>query len=138
MDFQDPQVAAVFQAYPDSVRERLLELRQIIFDVAAETEGVGSLQETLKWNQPSYLTPETKSGSSIRIDQLKNDDEKFAIYFHCQTTLVDTFRELYGDLFCYEGNRALHFHVSKALPKEPLSHCIALALSYHLNKRRSV
>lgn len=137
MEFQDPNVAAVFQAYPDSVRDRLLELRQLIFAVAAETEGVGELQETLKWGQPSYLTPQSKSGTTIRIDRLRDDDEQYAIYFHCQTTLVDTFRELYGDLFSYEGNRSLHFHVSNSLPKEPLSHCIALALSYHLNKQRT-
>jgi hypothetical protein len=50
------------------------------FDAANASKGVGALQETPKWGQPSYLTPETKSSSTI--------------------------------------------------------HCVALALTYHLNKRK--
>ena len=48
--------------------------------------------------QPSYLTPETKSGSTIRIDQVKAAAGQYAVYFHCQTDLVETFRELYPEL----------------------------------------
>jgi len=40
----------------------------MIFDVAKKTPGVGKLEEDLRWGQPSYLTLETGSGSTIRID----------------------------------------------------------------------
>ena len=43
-------------------------------------------------------TPETKSGSTVRIDQVKAVPDQIAIYFHCQTDLVATFRELYPEL----------------------------------------
>src|SRR6201999_4627253 len=105
--FSDPAVDAVFSAYPKPLRAKLLALRRLIFDTARTTKGVGALQETLKWGQPSYLTPETKSGSTIRIDAIKSDADRYAVYFHCQTNLVETFRELYPDEFDFGGNRCI-------------------------------
>ena len=64
----NPAVEAAFGTYPEPVRTRLRALRRLIFDTASATKGVGALEETLKWGQPSYLTPQTKSGSTIRID----------------------------------------------------------------------
>jgi len=134
--FDDPTVAAVFAAYPPAVKKRLLRLRDLIFETAAETEGVGALQETLKWGQPSYLTPETKSGTTIRIDRHKSGDGRYAMFVHCQTHLVDTFRELFGDDLAYEGNRAIVLDADDESSESALRHCIAMALTYHLNKRK--
>jgi hypothetical protein len=71
-DFSGPAVDAVFGAYPKPIKAKLLALRQLIFDTAKTTKGVGALEETLKWGQPSYLTTKTKSGSTIRIDRVKS------------------------------------------------------------------
>src|SRR5437899_4425114 len=101
--FSDPAVDAVFNAYPKPIKARLLALRRLIFDTAKATKGVGRLEETLKWGQPSYLTAETKSGSTIRIDQVKTAANQYAVYFHCQTNLVATFRELYPKEFSFGG-----------------------------------
>jgi Domain of unknown function (DU1801) len=131
---QDPAVAAVFGAYPKPLRSKLQALRRLIFDTARTTEGVGALEEALKWNQPSYLTSQTRSGSTIRIDRVKSAPNQYAIYFHCQTDLVSTFRELYPEL-TYGGNRSILLGASDALPEAALRHCVALALTYHLNKR---
>ena len=131
---QDPAVAAVFEAYPKPLKSKLQALRRLIFDTARSTEGVGRLEEALKWGQPSYLTTETHSGSTIRIDQVKSVPDQYAIYFHCQTDLVSTFRELYPEL-TYAGNRSILLDASDALPEAALRHCVALALTYHVNKR---
>lgn len=131
--FAQPAVAAVFAAYPAASRKRLLALRELVFDVAARTDGVGPLTETLKWGQPSYLTLETRSGTTVRIDRLKTGDG-YAIYFHCQSGLVPKFRELYPDTFRFEGKRALTFEPGDRLPLRALRHCIALALTHHLRK----
>jgi hypothetical protein len=136
-DFSDSAVSAVFSAYPKPINAKLLALRRLIFDTAKLTEGVGALEETLKWGQPSYLTPETKSGSTIRIDQVKSAANKYAIFFHCQTDLVETFRELYPSEFSYEGNRGILLDAAEKLPEPALRHCVALALTYHLNKRKA-
>ena len=128
--FADPAVAAVFAACPAALRKRLLALRALVFDVAARTEGVGPLTETLKWGQPSYLTQQTRSGSTVRLDRLKTGDG-YALYFHCQSGLVPKFRELYPDTFRFEGKRALVFGAGERLPLRALRHCIALALTHH-------
>jgi hypothetical protein len=133
--FADADVKAAFAAYPSEVKAGLLVLRELIFDTAAKTEGVGALQETLKWRQPSYLTPETKSGSTIRIDHIAKQPGRYALYFHCQSGLVDRFRELYRDRFDFEGKRALIFTAGKRLPEKQLRHCIAMALTHHRRKK---
>jgi Domain of unknown function (DU1801) len=132
----DPVVEAVFSAYPKPVKAKLLALRWLIFDTAKLTKGVGALEETLKWGQPSYLTRETKSGSTIRIDQVKPEAGQVAVYFHCQTNLVETFRELYPEL-SFGGNRSILLSAGDKLPEAALRHCVALALTYHLNKRKT-
>jgi hypothetical protein len=132
----DSAVDAVFGAYPKPLKAKLLALRRLIFETARTTDGVGRLQETLKWGQPSYLTPETKSGSTIRIDQVKPTPNRYAVYFHCQTDLVETFRELYPAEFSYGGNRSILFNAEDAIAEQALRHCVALALTYHLNKRK--
>jgi hypothetical protein len=140
---RDPDVKAVFAAYPKPVRERLMVLRALIFETAAATPGVGAVEETLKWSQPSYLTPETKSGSTIRIDAVKGTPGRVALYFNCNSKLVPTFEALYRDVLTSDGRRALFFDEADALfgkrdavDEAPLRHCIALALTYHLRKRR--
>lgn len=82
-----------------------------------------------------YLTAETGSGSTIRIDRVKSAGNEVAVFFHCQTNLVETFRELYPEL-SYSGNRAILLDVNAKLPEAELRHCVALALTYHLRKRK--
>jgi hypothetical protein len=135
-DFGDGAVDAVFSAYPAPLKAKLLALRRLIFETARTTKGVGALQETLKWGQPSYLTAQTNSGSTIRIDQVKSAAGQYAVYFHCQTTLVETFRELYPTELRFAGNRSILLDVKDEIPCAALRHCVALALTYHLNKRK--
>lgn len=129
-----PGVVHVFDACPEPVKAKLLALRRLILDTARQTKGVGAIEEALKWGQPSYLTAETGSGSTIRIDRVKSADNQLAVFFHCQTDLVATFRELYPQL-TYSGNRAILLDAGKKLPEASLRHCVALALTYHLRKR---
>ncbi|MGL5168451.1 MAG: DUF1801 domain-containing protein [Afipia sp.] len=135
--FRDKSVAKIFAAYPTAVRTRLKALREIIFQTAETIDGVGALEETLKWGQPSYLTTETGSGSTIRIDRVKADDDRIAMYFHCQTNLVETFRELYPTEMEYGGNRSILFDATSKIPEKALRHCIGLALTYHARKPSS-
>ncbi len=132
---RDKDVAATFAAYPPKLRAKLKALRQLIFDTAAATQGVGALDETLKWRQPSYLTAESSSGSTIRIDQVKSATLQYALYFHCQTDLVETFRRLYPNEMTYAGNRSIVFDLDDKVPEKALRHCIALALTYRLRKK---
>lgn len=129
--FQSAAVAHSFEAFPPGVRKKLLRLRELIFKVAAATPGVGELEETLKWGEPAYLTSQSKSGSTVRIGWKKSKPSQYAVYFNCQTTLVDSFRTLFPDDFSFEGNRALVFDETDAVPTDALAHCIGAALTYH-------
>ncbi len=127
-DIKNPDVSRKFQSYPEDVRRKLMHFRSLILDVASNTADIGDLEETLKWGEPSYST---RSGSTVRIDWKPSNPECYAIYFNCNTKLVDTFREIYSDAFRYEGNRAIVFQENDAVPTEALKHCIALSLRYH-------
>ena len=76
LQIENADVAAVFDRYPERMRDKLLFLRRLIIETAATTEGVGELEETLKWGEPSYLTPQTKSGSTVRIDWKKKKEDE--------------------------------------------------------------
>lgn len=132
--FENADVAAVFETYPKAVKTKLLFLRQLIFDVASATDGVGALEETLRWGQPSYLTTQSNSGSLVRIDRIKSREGSYAIYFHCQTSLIETFKHVYRDRFKFEGNRSIVFDHTDVIPIQELSHCISLALTYRLER----
>ena len=56
---------------------------------------------------------------------------EYAMYFNCNTSLVNTFKELYEDVFTFVGNRAMVFGETDELPMDELEHCISLALRYH-------
>ncbi|KKJ76888.1 hypothetical protein WH95_10705 [Kiloniella litopenaei] len=128
-------VATAYENYPANLRNKLLDLRKIILDTAASIPDVGPIEETLKWGQPSFLTTKSKSGTTIRIDKTGDDQGQYALYVHCQTTLLDQFRELYPTEFTYSGNRAILFNEQDIIAKQALQHCISLALTYHLNKK---
>ncbi len=128
-------VAQVYDGYPDQVRSELLKLRTLVLDTAATTDGVGAIEETLRWGVPSYLTTESGSGSTIRLSPTAHEPTgDYALYFICRTKLVDEFEEMFGSTFSYDRSRALVFSVGDSHPKAELRTCIARALTYHLAK----
>jgi hypothetical protein len=116
-------------------RKKLEELHALVMDTAKHLDGVGKVSEELRWGQPSFLTQETGSGSTIRMDGLRDDPKRVALYFHCQSGLVPQFRELYANTFRFEKDRAILLPVDKPLPRAELAHCISLALTHHLRKK---
>ena len=128
-----PEVGAVFRGYAPRMRARLLRLRQIILKTAAKMDGAGALEEILRWGQPAYIA---KAGSTIRIDQVKTESGRYAIYFICHTDLVATFRELYPDLD-YRDNRCITLCLTEKIPEDALRHCISLALTYRRDRKRA-
>jgi hypothetical protein len=134
--FVSNEVAAKFDTYPPHVRPKLLALRELVFQTAASTEGVGEIEESLKWGEPAYA-PRSKSGSTVRIDWKSKNPRSYAVYFNCQTNLVETFRSLFPKDFKFEGNRALVFELKDKVPRDSLSFCIAASLTYHLKKRNA-
>ena len=124
----DPEVSKVFADYPDSVREKMQFLRELVIETAEETEGIDELTETLKWGEPSYIT---KNGSTLRMDWKKKAPQQYAMYFQCTSKLVNTFRMIFEHQFQYEGKRAIVFQLDQEIPAWELKACIKAALTYH-------
>lgn len=122
----DLSVKRKFESYPKHINPLLVNLRELILSVAKQ-DGVSDLTETLKWGEPSFVT---KSGSTLRLDWKVKKPEQYCIYFNCNTSLVETFKEVYGDTFIFDGNRAIVFQVDDVIPLQALSHCISMSLRY--------
>ena len=121
-------MSKLFDSYPENVKNKLLFLRQLILDTADMNTETIKIEETLKWGQLSFISP---IGSTIRIDWIKKEPNKYAIYFNCKSKLVDTFKEVYPSQFTFSGNRAIIFDLDDELPIKELTHCISIALNYH-------
>ncbi|MEM6577065.1 MAG: DUF1801 domain-containing protein [Pseudomonadota bacterium] len=109
--------------------KRLFEIRDLIF-AAAEATGTAPLTETLKWGQPAYL-PAKRAGTTIRLGATA---AHAALYVHCQTRLVDQYRDRFPNEFEYEGNRAVLIPHDQPLATDALAQVIAMALTYHRAK----
>jgi hypothetical protein len=110
------------------------QLKALVCEVAADRAEIGPLEESLKWGEQSFTPARRNVGSSVRIAPRPNGDT--ALMFICHTNLVEEFRELYPDVLSYEDNRAIVIGKGSAPDRQALSHCIALALTYKLRKKR--
>ncbi len=131
----NPEVKNILNSYPPVIKERLLFLRKLIYETAAAFEEVGPLEETLKWGEPGYVTAKSKIGSTVRIDWKAKTPEQYSIFFKCTANLVPAFKERYPNLFRYGGDRSIDFHPDEKAPVRELKQCIAMALTYHINKK---
>ncbi len=132
MDKIPQQTLAAWESVPKALADKLIELRKLVLDVAADNPAIGPLEETLKWGEPAFLTSATGSGTTVRINRHKKSGDKYAFYVHCQTDLIERYQQLYADRLSFDGNRAVVFDVGAELPVDAVRHCIAMALIYHL------
>ncbi len=124
----NPEVKSVFSSYPTQVEKKILNLRRLIIETANEIDVITSIEETLRWREPSYIS---KYGSTIRIDWKDKTPNQYAIYFKCTSKLVPTFKLLFNNTFSYEGTRAIIFRLEDVIPETELKKCIRAALLYH-------
>ena len=130
--FKDKTVKQVFDSYSDTARPYMDALRDLILTTAQDSPHVGEIQESLKWGEPSFSC---KSGSTIRINWKDSDPHHYRVFFHCQTSLVSTFRKLFSNTFKFEGNRAIALKIGHDFDLTSLKICIEASLTYHLVKK---
>lgn len=126
-----PEIVAVIDRFPRAPRQRLLQLRKLLLQTASRLDGVGEIEECLRWGQPSYLTSASRSGSMVRLHWSESLGQKVGLYVHCQTRLISEYRARYPE-FEYEGKRGLLIPVAGRLPRVELADCMSLALTYRL------
>jgi hypothetical protein len=120
-------------AFPQPARTTLMAVRAMIFDIAATLpphHHVGRVEESTKWGQPSYATPDTKSATPIRLGLSKAGDP--AIFTHCQSTVMRDFRDLAAPNLNFDGNRAVYLPNNYPPKLDEFAPLIRAALTYRL------
>lgn len=125
---KNKKVDQVFDSYPETVRNKMQFLREMVIETAEEIEGLKEIEETLKWGEPSFIT---KKGSTLRMDWKEKTPGQYAMYFQCTSRLVATFRLVFYNKFQFEGNRAIIFQLDHKIPVKELKQCIKACLTYH-------
>jgi len=120
-----------FQRFPSQLLDQARGLRVLIQETAA-SEGINGLEETVKWGEPAFLPG--KTGTTVRIghDPVAGH---LKLLVHCQTDLVERWRQRFGDRLRYEGNRAVLIPADRALDETALASCIAEAFTYRRKGR---
>lgn len=116
-----------FDSYPDDIRAQMMQLRTVIFEVAA-SEQLGDIDESLKWGEPSY---NCQHGSAVRINWKADKPDHLSVYFNCNTSLIATFSEIYAGRLNFNGNREIVVTLNAPLPMAELRDCFSMALRYH-------
>ncbi|WP_196884851.1 DUF1801 domain-containing protein [Aureivirga sp. CE67] len=124
----NPNFQTKLQSYPPIFRLKLEYLKKLVLETAEENKEIGKVEMTLKWGEPSFIT---KNGSTLRMDWKEKNPNQYAMYFQCSTSLVRTFKAVFGEKFTYEGNRAIIFQMDEKIPTEELKECIKATLNYH-------
>ncbi len=132
MKLPDPpaEIRAKIEQAPHDAQKGLWVLRDLILATGAALPEVGRIEECLKWGQVSFTTPETKSGSTLRIGVPKSGG--FALYAHCQTNIIAHYQAAFPNLERIEANRAVMFDDTAQIEPDRLRILIAHALRYHL------
>ena len=126
-------VAEVVETYPGAARQSFDTIRNMIHEEADRLDA-GPMTETLKWSEPAFLTDTPRTGTTIRLAWKPGSPGTLALFVHCQTTLIDTWRDRFPELG-FDGNRALLLPLEDDLPEDALRICISDALIYHRRKR---
>lgn len=128
--FANPDVAAAFDKVNPTLRRGLLRLRDMVFDIATDDPRIGPVMETLRWRQPAYLTPVSKSGTTLRLGLAKTGE--MALFVHCRTCLISDYKAAFPGRDRIEGTRAVLFDTPDSI--DPMRHgwLIRRALTYHL------
>ncbi len=128
--FENPEIKKVYERFPREMKTKVLELREIIFEVAKNNDKIGKVTETLKWGEPVYQRDRSKYGSPIKINYKKTMENHISISVISTTNLIEKFKELYPKAFQFNGNREIIINTNRKLPKKEIYHCVELALTH--------
>jgi len=128
-----PEIVTIIDAYPMPARTGILTLRNLIFDVARELPEVDTVREVIRWGQPAYMPQKPRVGTSLRLGLHR--DAHFALFAHCQTTVIASYAQAFPGWDRLDGNRAILFDDLDQIEPERLQYLIRCALTYHLKEK---
>ncbi len=117
--FHDPVVEERFSNFKHT--ETALKMRAFVYTIAENLE-LHTIQESLKWNQPSYVC---EGGTAVRIAE---QNGKIGYFVSCQTSIIESLKKDYPECD-FDKTRGLLFNAEAEIP-EVASKLIRLALQY--------
>ncbi|SHJ67586.1 hypothetical protein SAMN05444000_111116 [Shimia gijangensis] len=128
-------IETTIAGWPEAAKTCFHALRKVIFQTAASNSAVGTLEEVLKWGEPSFLTSQTRSGTTLRISWKPKTPDEIGVFVICRTDMLKQVRALYPEAFRYEGTRAAYLPLSHPIPEEAVAYLAMRAQTYHLETR---
>ncbi|MGM0219324.1 DUF1801 domain-containing protein [Enterococcus sp. AZ126] len=116
-------VPSIYSDYSQNEQDKIQEIIGVIVSVSEDLNI--ELTTSIKWNQLSFSC---QNGTPIRVDRFS--EGVIGIFVHCQTTLVEEWREIFGGTMLYSKTRAILLDSNKLLPEKELEMCIQMALNY--------
>ncbi|TKZ21691.1 hypothetical protein FAP39_03565 [Shimia litoralis] len=126
-------VQAVVRSWPSAAQSHFYTLRDILWGVAAADPAIGHLSEALRWGEPSFLTKQSGSGTTLRISWSAKHPDDIGIYVICRTDMLEQVRSLYPDSFRYVGTRGAMLSLNSDIPEDAVAFCGQRAFTYHLS-----
>jgi hypothetical protein len=120
--------------WPAAAQDTLLQCRAIFQEVADQAD-IGSLDETLKWGQPSWRPGKPRTGSTLRMDWNPKFPDRLSLFVDCKTDLAARMQTLYPNLTENDGRRHLAVSLDAPLPKQAIAHLADMTFTYHRAKR---
>lgn len=120
--------------WPVKARNTLWQCREI-FETVAKQAAVGTLDETLKWGQPSWRPTKPRTGSTLRMDWNPKFPDQLSLFVDCKTDLAARMQTLYPHLSENDGQRHLAISLDAPLPVQAITHLADMTFTYHRAKR---
>jgi len=125
---------AIVEAWPAPAQSTLWTCRTLFHQIAAEN-GLGPLDESLKWGQPAWRPTKPRTGSTLRMGWSPGMPDRLSFFVDCKTDLAARMRDIYPDFSDNDGQRQLTVTLDAPLPEQALSHLAEMTFTYHLRKR---
>jgi len=122
--------------WPKNAQHALWECRALFHDIAHKAE-VGTLDEALKWGQPSWRPIKPRTGSTLRMDWNPTFPNRLSLFVDCKTDLAARMQDLYPDLPENDGQRHLAIALDKPLPQQAIAHLADMTFTYHRAKAKT-
>ena len=131
MEHAPAPLLALIAKWSGPAQQRLWACRAIFHDVAGAA-GIGDLDESLKWGQPSWRPIKPRTGSTLRVSWDSGDPDHLPLFVDCKTDLASRMQSLYPDLPQNDGRRRLAVDLTQPLPEQAIAHLAQMTFCYHL------
>lgn len=127
----DSRVTQKIEAFLLPAKNMFIAIRHLVYEVALQ-EIIGPIIEDIKWGEPSYASA---TGSPIRMNWTPKKPDQLSLFFNCNTILIETIKEVFGDTFTYIGKREITLPLTQPIPESALRDVVKMALKYHKVKK---